>query len=127
MISILIFLPKKIKFLSRNFWEGSGSPGVDPEDPLDEQQEEHDSDSSEVNPRRFGRLSESQIDDLISRWIQSAFARSDRRNDAYIQEVCGQMLLQDQRMASLEIQSTLNAGECQFFIVDFKYFFQCII
>ena len=96
--------------------------GVDPEDPLDEQQEEHDSDSSEVNPRRFGRRSESQIDDLISRRIQAAFARSDRRNDAYIQEVRGQMLLQDQRMASLEIQSNLNAGECQFFIVDFKYF-----
>ena len=56
-----------------------GQEGVDPEDPGDEQYVEHDSDSSEVNLARFRRCSESPIDDMITRWLQTAFARAYRR------------------------------------------------
>ena len=58
---------------------------------------------------------------MIDRRVQAALTRSDtewtRRNDAYMQEVRGQMHMQDQRMASLESQSFSNAGECFLFVV----------
>ena len=79
---------------------------------LVEQFDEKD-DSSEVNPGRFVRT-ETQNQDLISREIRSALARSEGRIGDYIQKVREHMHLQDQKMATLEYQSTLNAGECQF-------------
>ena len=79
-----------------------------------EEQLDEDEDSSDVNPRRFVRT-ESQITDLITREFRSALARSEGRNGDYIQEVREHMHLQDQRMATLEYQSSLNAGECQFY------------
>ena len=92
---------------------GHGSPergqeGSDPVEPIEEQFYE-EQDSSDVNPRRHVRT-ESQIADLIAREVQSALARSEVRSSDYIQEVREHMQLQDQRMATLEFQSTLNAG-----------------
>ena len=92
-----------------------GQEAVDPVDPGIEPHEDLDSDS-EVNPDRF-----SQIDAMIARRVQAALADIDKKNDAYQQELCGQMHLQDQRMASLELQqSNLNAGECHELTLNFS-------
>ena len=58
---------------------------------------------------------ESQIAALIAREVRSALARSEGRSSDYIQEVREHMQLQDQRMATLEFQSTINTGECQYY------------
>ena len=58
---------------------------------------------------------ESQIAALIAREVRSALEWSEGRSSDYIQEVREQMQLQDQRMATLEFQSTSNAGESQYY------------
>ena len=70
--------------------------------------------TSNVNPRRHVRT-EGQIANLIAREVQAALVRLEARSSDYIQEVREHMQLQDQRMAILELQSTLDAGECQFY------------
>ena len=50
---------------------------------------------------------------MVARVVQSALERSEGRSSGSIHEVRELMQLQDQRVASLEFQSILNAGECQ--------------
>ena len=85
-----------------------------------QQQEAHDTDSSDVDSRRGPRLIPEDELDYLERHLQDALARHkldwNTRNSAYMQEVRGHLLEQDQRMASLETQSISNAGECLLFI-----------
>ena len=79
---------------------------MDPVDPGNVPHGDFDSDS-DVNPDRY-----THIDALVASRVQAAMADVGRRYDAYQWDLDGQMLVQDQRMASLEFQqSKLNAGE----------------